>query len=101
MVFSSIFPIIIGMFLALPNLISKAREQGSWTIDWVKLITIGIVSLFLAMAQIMCFSPIGHYAPKLYLWLSRFNSQAVTISGVVFGYLVFSIPQKSIEDKYM
>jgi hypothetical protein len=42
--FLDIFPIIIGMFLALPDFISKAREQGSWTIDWAKLITRGYVN---------------------------------------------------------
>ena len=51
--FLSFFPIFIGLYLALPNLLSKAKEQGSWTINWIKLITIGTVSLFLALAPIL------------------------------------------------
>lgn len=99
-VFLSIYPIFIGIFLALPDFISKAKGQGRWTVDWIKLITIGTVSLFIALSPIIYWlSAIGHYAPPQFvLWLGQFN-QAVTISGVVFGYLVLSISQKSFEDK--
>lgn len=98
-VFLSIFPILVGIYLALPKFISKAKEQGSWTIDWIKLICIGAVSLFFVLAPILYFIPlIGQHAPKLVSRIIQFN-QTGTISGVVFGYLVLSIPQKSAETK--
>ncbi|WP_167998844.1 hypothetical protein [Desulfitobacterium metallireducens] len=60
--FLSIYPIFIGIFLALPNFISKAEDK-----------------------EVGQLTAIGHYAPPQFvLWLNQFN-QAVTISGVVFG----------------
>lgn len=92
--FVSIYPIIMGLYLAIPNFVLKVKGQGSWTIDWIKLVTIGAVSLLLALAPILYFlTPMGQQAPQLMAWLNNFN-QAVTISGVIFGYLVLSTPQR-------
>lgn len=94
MVFSSIFAIFIGCYLALPNFISNVRKQGNWKLDWSMLIVFGVVSLFLALAPILYYlSPVGQTMPHLVLWLIMPN-QGSTIGGVIFGYLVFSIPQK-------
>lgn len=95
-IFLSIYPILVGIYLALPKFISKAKEQGSWTIDWIKLICIGSVTLLFALAPIIYFLPlIGQHALKLVSRIIQFN-QTGTISGVVFGYLVLAIPQKSV-----
>lgn len=95
-VFLSIYPILVGVYLALPKFIAKAKEQGSWSIDWIKLICIGTVCLFFALAPIIYFLPlIGQHAVILLSQIIQFN-QTSTISGVVFGYLVLAIPQKSV-----
>jgi len=92
MVFNGFFPIVMGLYLALPEFATKARRQGRWTIDWSKLVTVGIVSLFFAspLPQVLYF---GSHAPQLVLWLIEFN-QGSTIAGVIFGYIVVSVPQK-------
>lgn len=93
-VFSSLFPIIIGIYLALPNFFSKIKRQGDWKIDWSKHAFLGTVSLLLALTPILYFlSPIGQCAPWLVVWLIDF-SQGYTIAGVVFGFLLLSVPQK-------
>jgi hypothetical protein len=95
-VFYSIFPIVIGIYLALPNFFSKVRRQGTWKIDWSKLAILGTVSLLLALTPILYYlSPIGQYALWLIQWIIEF-SQGYTIAGVVFGYLLLSVPQKII-----
>lgn len=93
-VFSSIFPIIIGIYLAIPSFFSKVRRQGMWEVDWSKLTILGTVSLLLAITPILYFlSPIGQNVPWLVVWLIDF-SQGYTIAGVVFGYMILSVPKK-------
>lgn len=95
--FLGVFPMLVGAYLALPSFISQARGQGRWTIDWAKLVTLGAVSLFLALAPVLIYFPqIGQQALQLLSWLSNYN-QGVTIFGVVFGYVLLSVPRKSME----
>lgn len=94
LVFYSIFPIVIGIYLALPNMIIKVLRPGLWKIEGAKFAILGTVSLFLALTPILYFlTPIGQRVPWLIVWLNNFN-QGYTIAGAVFGYLLLSVPEK-------
>lgn len=94
MVFYSLFPIVVGIYLALPEFISRVRKQGRWKVNWIKFFTIGTVSLFFALTPVLYYvTPIGKQAPQLILWLAGFE-QGFTISGLVFGYLILTVPEK-------
>jgi len=50
------------------------------------------------MAQVLIYFPqFGPHAYQLITWLTL-DKQGVTIAGVIFGYIVLSAPQKSLEN---
>ena len=94
LVFYIVFPIAIGIYLALPNFIINIRRPGLWKFEWAKFAILGTVSLFLALTPILSFlTPIGQRMPWLTAWLFNFN-QGYTIAGTLFGYLLLSVPEK-------
>ncbi|MEI4770918.1 hypothetical protein WAX74_14945 [Psychrobacillus sp. FJAT-51614] len=55
-IFASIFPVFIGLLLRLPKLIVEIKDKKQWSFDWIKLFTIGIPSLYIAMIPILAAS---------------------------------------------
>lgn len=90
LVFLSIFPIIIGTFLAIPDFINKTKNQGNWYFDWVKLIAIGIPTLYVAISPALYFSPIGKYLPKIGSVMLFYSSTPLIVCGIIFGYILLS-----------
>ena len=91
--FAGIFPIVIGIYTALPNLVAKTRRQGSWRFDESK-IPILVVCLLLTLIQsLYMLTPIGRYAATSLLWAANFP-QGCAIAGAVFGYLLLAAFRK-------
>ncbi|EEG77100.1 hypothetical protein [Dethiobacter alkaliphilus] len=90
MVYISLFPIFMGLLIAVPYFIHEMRKKGKWKFDWIKFIAIGIPSLYLTL-----FYPFYYVVPfSHYIYPIRFgllNSQILfSLGGLVFGYLVLT-----------
>lgn len=85
--FASFFSIVIGMLLRLPKLILEIRDKQRWSFDWMKVIVIGIPSLYIAMI------PLFALVYGMNLWFSKVvmllgDITFTTIAGVIFGYVL-------------
>ncbi|MBP3951711.1 hypothetical protein [Bacillus suaedae] len=90
----SFFPIIIGVVLAMPNVIKSLTKKGHWKVDWIKLIVIGLPFLYLSIVPIMYIIgvlkidlPFSAYAMGSYIGGDLLLT-FVTINGIVAGYML-------------
>ncbi|MFJ7827779.1 hypothetical protein [Psychrobacillus sp. NPDC096623] len=85
--FASIFPIFIGLLLRLPKLIIEIKDKKKWTFDWMKVLVIGIPSLYIAIIHLLAFV-IGTnlLISKTFLLLGDLSFTG--IAGVIFGYVL-------------
>ena len=97
--FSIFYPIIIGILIGLPKLLAQLRKEGFWKWDWVKFLAIGIPAFFLGIYPLLVYLP--YLSPHLpselpVFFLMTYKTQVlIPFSGIVFGYLLVSIPYKS------
>ncbi|MGV3467415.1 MAG: hypothetical protein ACO1OT_19270 [Heyndrickxia sp.] len=88
-IFSTIFPIMIGMLLRLPKLFLEIKERKHWTFSWTKVIPIGIPALYIAVLPSLVLTPLGLkflFAKEL-IFLDN-SSVLTTTAGIVFGYVL-------------
>jgi len=85
--FTTLFPIVIGLFLRLPTLIIEMKQNRPWTFDWIKFIAIGLPALVIISMFILPFTPFGEGVIKVsgILWSASPNVQI--IAGIVLGYI--------------
>ena len=95
LIFSSLFPISIGMLLALPRFIHVFKKQGSWQFDWIKFLAIGLPAFYLTISPITLFPPFSVYFP-LYpgRLLLMYSMLPQIVSGITFGYLLLGLLHK-------
>lgn len=93
--FSSIFPIVVGILLRLPKLIKEIKENREWTFDWSKFIGIGLPSFGVISMYVLIFTPVGEsilpFVPEM---IFVGNSTIQTIAGVVFGFILLDSVKK-------
>lgn len=91
-VYSSLYPILLGVAFALPKFFRERRVDGQWVFDWIKMTTIGLPALFGSTMFLIYFSPLGIYLPSMPIL--AFSERFTTICGIVFGYVALSCLQK-------
>lgn len=89
-IFSSLYPIGLGLLFALPNFISNLKVHGRWKVDWIKLIAVGTPALYFANTYILYFSPIGMHLPFADYAVLYGGDVLPTVSGIVFGYIILN-----------
>src|SRR5665647_2510784 len=84
--FMSLFPILVGLMLALHHLVSMIRKQGSLKFDWIMFLAVGIPTLCIAITPIVLATGLEQLT-NIWLFSSiiAFHNNLVTVSGVVFG----------------
>ena len=87
-IFMALYPIVIGMILAVPGLLQRIRQEGKWRIDWQMLVPVGIPTFLYNINLVL--SLISH-KPLLfkYDWY-RFmlsDPRSLDICGIVCGYV--------------
>ncbi|WP_372459169.1 hypothetical protein [Alkalihalobacillus deserti] len=87
-IFGTLFPIFIGMLLRIPRLIQEIREEKQWKVNWMKLVAIGLPSLYIIIAQLLFFTSFGHYLPFSLGIFQLMDSNITTIISLVFGYVL-------------
>ena len=90
---ATIFPMIIGILFSLPSFLSNFNKPGFWHMDGIKLFSVGIPTLYVAILPLLYFSPIGKYFPAVGL-ITTPNSAPAIICGTIFGYLILSVFSK-------
>jgi len=82
--FSIIFPIIMGVLFRLPQLIIEIQNNKKWTFDWSKFIAIGLPTLLILIIYSISYLGI---IPAIHLILIS-GSTLATTAGIVFGYIL-------------
>jgi hypothetical protein len=86
-IFIWLFPIVVGMIIRLPVLITDIINKKKWAIDWIKLIAIGLPFLYIALIPLVYLN-----IPILYpdLLMRMFNNDIMVtkIPGVILGYII-------------
>ena len=59
--YNTLYPILIGIFLALPSFVRTFRSYGPWKFDWILFVTVGIPTLLGTLSVCILFSPVGPY----------------------------------------
>ena len=99
-VFNSLYSILMGMYIALPKLISALIKTGRLRLDWQKLLIIGIPTLLISTSGILY-----HYVTSdltlLFQWIyiKLIGTVGNTFIGVACGYtLLSSINKEEINE---
>ncbi|TFB19497.1 hypothetical protein E3U55_10040 [Filobacillus milosensis] len=85
--FIAISPILIGMLLKIPHLILNWKET-EWGFDWVKFLSIGLITLLFIIHYIMSYFNSMIEMPQYIAF--TIPDQLLTVFGVVFGYVLLS-----------
>lgn len=86
-IFASIFPVFIGMLLRLPKLIIEIKDKKRWSFDWIKIIAVGIPSLYIAMIPLLVIAyGTNLLFSKAFMLLGDFTF--TSIAAVIFGYVL-------------
>jgi len=92
--FTTLFPIVIGLFLRLPKLIIEIKQKKQWRFDWIKFIAIGLPTFLVISLFILPFTSLGEgiiIVPEI-LWIASPTFQI--IAGIVFGYILLDCLKK-------
>lgn len=92
--FSAIFPIVIGLLLRLPKLIIEIKENKQWTFDWIRFIAIAIPSLYIIIMSILPYSPLSKGSIPIPDIILIGGSTVTTVAGIVFGYVLLDSLKK-------
>ncbi|WP_163527473.1 hypothetical protein [Halobacillus ihumii] len=99
MIFSLIYPLIMGMLFGLPQMISRLKRGGVLHFDVIKFAAIGLPALYIFVIPILYyFTKIGGHLPlsRTIMLSGSGGTVLLTIVGVVLGYVLFeSIGRKS------
>ena len=92
--FSSIFPILIGILLRLPKLINEIKKNSQLVFDLAKFFAIGLPSLCILSMYILIY-----YLPKSILScipqeIFLGNTTIQTRAGIVFGFILLDSVKK-------
>ncbi|MTI81247.1 MAG: hypothetical protein FH758_10250 [Firmicutes bacterium] len=99
MLYMATYPVVLGMLLALPLFICTVRKSGQWYLDWVKLLGVGLPSLYITFNVLIYFT-LGNLLPNLFFWpghrLLSISEIPITMFGLIFGHtLLTAIKKKS------
>lgn len=85
--FISIFPIIVGILIALPQFITTLKQRGSWKVDWIRLITIGLPALCISITPIFVSIQLA-FISKAIFFIVGLHPSLVTVAGTLFGFVL-------------
>lgn len=92
--YMSLFPIAVGILLSIPHLARTIRKPGILTYDGIKFITIGLPTFLIAIIPL---SMQIHWEPlQKIVYFYMVNNTLITISGIVFGYVLVTSFDKEV-----
>ncbi|WP_336765718.1 hypothetical protein [Paenibacillus sp. USHLN196] len=99
-VFSVLFPIFFGLLLGLLRFFELLRKSGEWKINWIKLCIFGLPSFYVSLFPILFWSglSISYDDIPLGSLLITSGTTPYTISGLIFGFLLFYVIERKIKE---
>ena len=85
--FIAFYPIIIGVFLAVPGLIFRIQQEGPWIIDWQMLLPLGLPTLIFNTNILL--NNLLLYKFEWYKSIAM-NTRIYDISGLICGYVLLT-----------
>ncbi|OEF97591.1 hypothetical protein [Desulfuribacillus alkaliarsenatis] len=101
MIARTIVPIVLGLFLALPKFICEWRRVGKWKYDWVKLLAIGIPTLYIALMPVFTFTSVKYFYPVIPILGSvsvALQTMPYSVAGYAFGYILIASLYKTSDE---
>jgi len=93
-IYSLVFPVMIGMLLKMPVLIKDIQQHRNWTFDWVKLLAVGAPAFFIVTYPIWTYTPFAEYLIFTDLFRIATSTPFTTVAGIVLGYCLLDILKK-------
>lgn len=92
MIYRSIFPMILGLLLGFLNFTNKIKKQGQWKVDWLKLIILGIPTLYFGLYPTMFLlsakiNVLIYQYPRSFIPIIQ-QEIFYSLSGFIFGYII-------------
>jgi len=95
MIFTVVFPIILGMLLRLPKLILEWKQYNKWSYDWMKFFVVALPNLFVLIIFVLSYF-------KVFTVMHVFivgEYILPTVVGLVFGYALLDCIKGSNSDE--
>lgn len=88
--FSTVYSVLVGMYIALPKLASTLMRSGKLGLDWLKVLIIGIPTLLISASGIL-YHYLSWDISFLVQWFyMQYNGMSIAFIGVVSGYTLLS-----------
>ncbi|NLP52564.1 hypothetical protein HC179_17860 [Bacillus sp. RO1] len=84
-IFATLFPILIGILLRLPKLLKEIKQEKTWSVNWMKLLAVGIPTLYVSFIPVLLLSNLIMYIPFV---MDIIHLDLSTLAGLVFGYVL-------------
>ncbi|AET68010.1 hypothetical protein Desor_2438 [Desulfosporosinus orientis DSM 765] len=99
MLFSYVYYLIIGMYIALPGFIRGMALKGTLSVNWLKILILGIPMLLISASGILFYYSVSPQLNSLTRWIYlKLNMNGTILIGVACGYtLLNSIAKKESE----
>ncbi|AFQ43806.1 hypothetical protein [Desulfosporosinus meridiei] len=99
MQFSYVYSLMIGMYIALPGFIKRMALKGTLSVNWLKILILGIPMLLISASGILFYYSVSSQLNSLIRWVYlKYNMMGTTLIGVACGYILLSsIFKKEIE----
>ncbi|WP_349410176.1 hypothetical protein [Pseudalkalibacillus sp. SCS-8] len=88
--YSILFPIVIGILMAIPLHIQSLRNRNSWHLNWRKLIIFGIPSLLILLFPAYYFTLLAWGDVLGFADLLFGNDRLHFLSGIVLGFTIIN-----------
>lgn len=100
MIFSSIFSIIIGVYLALPGFINMLKTAGKVKVEWFRVLFVGIPTLLISTSGVLFYNlrplALNLLLQRIYM---EYSVMGTAFIGATCGYTLFSsITKNEITD---
>jgi hypothetical protein len=92
-IFIWLFPIVVGMLIRLPLLITDIINNKKWKADWIKLIAIGLPFLYIASVPLV-YLKVPILYPDLVVRIFYNDIMVTKIPGVILGYIILDSLKK-------
>lgn len=87
--FIAIYPIVVGVLLALPHLVKLFGQEGSWKVDWIPLLLVGFPSLLVAITPILWLAEFAQNWKTATL-IFMYTPNLTFVAGILFGFVLVS-----------
>ena len=101
-----IFPILVGLLLALPQFVRIYLQEGFWRTDWIVLLTVGLPAFCVAITPVAFFSLVRFVQPEtgsisvpyLISLISAYPALS-KVSGILLGFVLLTSLGKQANNK--